>query len=70
MDWDALRDKPYVLHVLCFCFLIPPQYFCFYYVRPCLSFGHIIYAQKYAYTTVSRSPHSLGTRSQCPTPAL
>jgi MFS family permease len=33
VDMGALRDTPYVLQVLSFCFLIPPVYFAFYYVR-------------------------------------
>jgi MFS family permease len=33
VDLAALRDTPYVLQVLGFCFLIPPVYFAFYYVR-------------------------------------
>jgi MFS family permease len=32
-DWEAFRDAPYCLHVLGVCFLMPPQYCVFYYVR-------------------------------------
>ena len=32
IDWEALRDTPYVLHVLGVCFLMPPVYCVFYYV--------------------------------------
>ncbi|KAF2707188.1 MFS general substrate transporter [Pleomassaria siparia CBS 279.74] len=32
VDWDALKDRPYVLQVLGFCCLIPPVYFGFYYI--------------------------------------
>jgi MFS family permease len=32
IEWEALRDMPYCLHVLGMCFLLPPVYCVFYYV--------------------------------------
>lgn len=32
IEWAALRDVPYVLHVLGVCFLMPPVYCVFYYI--------------------------------------
>jgi MFS family permease len=32
IEWEALRDTPYCLHVLGMCFLLPPVYCVFYYV--------------------------------------
>lgn len=32
VEWEALRDVPYVLHVLGMCFLMPPVYCVFYYI--------------------------------------
>lgn len=33
VDWASFGDVPYCLHVLGMCFLMPPVYFVFYYVR-------------------------------------
>lgn len=32
VDWEALKDVPYCLHVLGICFIMPPVYCVFYYV--------------------------------------
>lgn len=32
IEWEALKDVPYCLHVLGVCFLMPPVYCVFYYV--------------------------------------
>ncbi|KAF1846043.1 MFS general substrate transporter [Cucurbitaria berberidis CBS 394.84] len=32
IDWEALKDKPYVLHVLGMCFIIPGIYIVYYYI--------------------------------------
>ena len=32
VDWEALKDVPFCLHVLGICFLMPPVYCVFYYV--------------------------------------
>jgi hypothetical protein len=32
IDWEAIKDVPFCLHVLGVCFLMPPVYCVFYYV--------------------------------------
>lgn len=35
IDWESVKDTPYVLHVLGMCFFVPPVYCVFYYVSQC-----------------------------------
>ena len=41
IEWEALKDTPYVLHVLGMCFLMPPIYCVFYYVSHLISLSPI-----------------------------
>jgi nitrate/nitrite transporter NarK len=71
VDTDALKDVPYILHILGMCFVMPAVYFVFYYVR---LYGFIILSM---FTVVCilifftyRLHRLRATNSQCHTPPL
>jgi MFS family permease len=75
IEWEALRDTPYCLHVLGMCFLLPPVYCVFYYV----SLSHLSlsileflvrWIGKGIRLTTSRSRLSPAITSVCHTPRL
>jgi MFS family permease len=66
IEWEALRDAPYCLHVVGVCFLMPPVYCVFYYVSLTSTFRCVTrYRSLLTYTRLHPLPATL---SICHTP--